>query len=253
MTSFENRIREIVGDRAHGSSTLAAMIVEAFRGKGNPPPDPSQVTWGLQQLRQVDPSMVVIHHLLDELEACGDHNILEALDHYDEQWRDIDRKLAGHLLRQSNWDNGRLLTHSHSGILLSVIRHLHEASPSLEVWQTISEPGGEGRLQYQALTKAGITCHLVTDEQALSEAPQMDAALFGVDQYSDREWVNKRGTANLVTAIVAAGKPVYVLGDSRKRVDRATGTGELFESIPFCNGVHLVTESGVAPARITSR
>lgn len=44
----------------------------------------------------------------------------------------------------------------------------------------------------------------------------MDAALFGVDQYNDQALVNKRGTGVLADAMLTAGKPVFVLGDSRK-------------------------------------
>lgn len=252
MTTFEKRIQEIINDRAHGSSTLASKIVQALSGYGGEQPDRQQLKWALKSLRQVDKSMVVVHHLLDELEARGYKAVPETLEHYDQQWRDIDQKLASHLLRQRNWDSSQILTHSHSGVLLSVICRLHEFSPSIEVWQTLSAPGGEGRLQYQALQREGIQSHLVTDEQALARAPDMDAALFGVDQYNDQALVNKRGTGVLADAMLTAGKPVFVLGDSRKRVDRLSWTSDLFESVPFREGIYLVTETGLLPAFITS-
>lgn len=252
MTTFENRIHEIIDDREHGSSTLVGMIVQALRGDDRQPPDSQQVEWALQALRQVDASMVVVHHLLDELEARDGKTLAGALDHYERQWRDIDRHLATRLLRQHDWDNCRILTHSHSGVLLAVIRRLQASSPSLEVWQSHSLPGGEGRLQYQALQRSGIQCHLVPDEQALSLAPDMDAALFGVDQYDDLAIVNKRGTGDLIEAMLAAGRPVFILGDSRKRVDQLAYSSELFERIPFRKGVYLVTENGIAPAGKTT-
>ncbi|MGM0569247.1 hypothetical protein [Marinobacter sp.] len=245
MTTFENRIHEIINDREHGSSTLVKMIVAALRGNHGLQPDRQQVAWALQTLRQVDESMVVVHHLLDELEARGEQSLHAALERYERRWRNIDRQLAGHLLRFRQWDDGRVLTHSHSGMLLAVIRRLHERSPSLEVWQTRSEPGGEGRLQHRALQKAGIRCHLVADKQALALAPDMDGALFGVDQYNDQAMVNKRGTGALTDAMLSAGKPVFVIGDTRKRVDRLTWSSDLFECIPLCQGMYLVTEGGI--------
>lgn len=245
MNDFEHHIRSIVNDREHGSSTLVTMILDTLRGRGDRTPDASQARWALAQLRRIDASMVVVHHLLDALGSDPGHALADRLDRYRAQWANVGHQVATQLLRRRDWAHSRLLTHSHSGMLLTVIRQVHQACPSIELWQTRSEPGAEGVMQYQHLQEAGVDCHLISDEQAVARAPVMDAAWLGVDQYNSDCFVNKRGSAAITDAMLAAGKPVYVLGDSRKRVHRLKYSTRLFESIPLRTGMFLVTEGGV--------
>ncbi|MFW5824212.1 MAG: hypothetical protein ACOCVV_04535 [Marinobacter sp.] len=248
MATFEDRIRNIVNDREHGSSTLVAMILDVLRGVSCPAPDKRQVRWALAELRRIDPSMVVVHHLLENLGGDPGPDFPQQLDRYEARWSGVDRQVALHLLGARDWSHARVLTHSHSGTLLSVIRQVHRACPSLTVVQTRSEPGSEGVLQYQRLSDDDVPCQLVTDGEALAMAGTVDAAWFGVDQYNSEHFVNKRGSGALTNALLGAGKPVFILGDSRKRVRRLNYSAALFEAVPLQRGILLVTEDGVQPA-----
>lgn len=245
MVDFEQRIQNIVSDREHGSSTLVTMIVQALRGESCPPPDARQVRWALGELRRIDPSMVVVHHLLDTLGSDPGDDLPGRIARYQSQWSDVDRRIAGHLLGHRDWAGACILTHSHSGMLLSVIRQAHRLHPSIRILQTRSEPGGEGVLQHRALQKDGVPGELLTDEEAVATAPSLDAGWFGVDQYSGEHFVNKLGSGALTRALLSADKPVYVLGDTRKRVSRLRYSERLFEAVPLERGIHLVTEKGV--------
>lgn len=245
MVNFEHRIQDIVRDREHGSSTLVNRIVQALRGESSPRPDARQVRWALDELRRIDPSMVVVHHLLDTLGSDPGDDLTGRIDRYQRQWSDVDQRIAGHLLAHRDWAGARILTHSHSGMLLSIIRQAHRLYPSIRIFQTRSEPGGEGVLQHRALQKEGVACELLTDEEAAATAPSLDAGWFGVDQYSGEHFVNKLGTGVLTRALLSAHKPVYVLGDTRKRVEHPEYSETLFEAVPLERGIHLITERGV--------
>lgn len=247
MDRFTERINTIIADREHGSSTLVQWIIDALADRGPDTPSLAQRRWALEALRTIDHSMVVVHHLLDTLGTEPGDDFQARLDDYVHRWSDIPTRVARQLLSLGDWKGARVLLHSHSGMLLSAIEQVHQAEPTIRFCQTRSLPGGEGTTQHRFLQDRGIACELVNDGDVARLAPSLYAAWLGVDQYDDRCFVNKVGSRRIARALLAAGKPVYVLGDSRKRVRQVAYSGELFEAVPFAEGLHLVTEDGVQP------
>ncbi|MFL1405289.1 hypothetical protein ACJO2E_08100 [Marinobacter sp. M1N3S26] len=247
MDRFTERINTIITDREHGSSTLVQWIIDALGDRGDNTPSRAQRRWALKELRNIDCSMVVVHHLLDTLGTEPGDDFQARLDDYVHRWSDIPARVARQLLSLGDWNGARVLLHSHSGMLLSAIEQAHQAAPTICFCQTRSLPGDEGATQHRFLTDRGIACDLVNDESIASLVPSLDAAWLGVDQYDDHCFVNKVGSGRIARTLLAAGKPVYVLGDSRKRVRQVAHSGELFEAVPFTEGLHLVTEDGVQP------
>lgn len=248
MAAFEERIQAIVADREHGSSTLLQWILDALGGEDGPSPSRSQQRWALRELRGIDRSMVVVHHLLDALGTDPGNDLPLRVREYARQWSDMPARVARQLLSVRDWSNTRVLLHSHSGMLLSAIEHVHNSVPGIRFWQTRSLPGGEGVTQHRLLQDRGITCTLVDDEAVPAIAPSLEAAWLGVDQFDAECFVNKVGSRQLARAITDAARPVFVLGDSRKQVQQVQYWTALFESVPFRRGIHLVTETGVRPA-----
>ena len=68
IRTFEQQIADIVLNRESGSSQLVKLIQDAFHGIEHSAPDEQQLSWAMKQLRLIDRSMVVVHHLLNTLE-----------------------------------------------------------------------------------------------------------------------------------------------------------------------------------------
>lgn len=248
MDTFEDRIHRIVADREHGSSTLVQMIIDALAEADGHCPTPSQQRWALRELKRIDHSMVVVHHLLDTLGTEPGDNLAARVRQYAQQWSGVASRITRHLLDYHDWTDAQILLHSHSGLLLKAATEVCREVPGIGFWQTRSEPGGEGVSQYRELRRRGIPCSLLSDEAAVDAAATFDAAWLGVDQYDSSAFVNKVGSRRITGALVVSGKEVLVLGDSRKRVGQLDYSGHLFEAVPFMDGVRLVTEGGVSPA-----
>lgn len=242
--SFEDRIRAIANDREHGSSVLVDRICAEFRALQSEENAEHRLRWAFHQLRQIDASMVVVHHLLDTLEPHVGSDFFAELAAYESRWQHIDQAIADKLLAHRDFSGNTLITHSHSGILARVIRLLAGRVKGLQVCQTRSEPGGEGELQYRELQKAGLDVRLVNDADLPELASETDTAFLGTDQYNNDYFVNKIGSRRIVESMQALGKPTFVLGDSRKKVEDLKFSTNLFEKTPFGAGVILVTESG---------
>jgi translation initiation factor 2B subunit (eIF-2B alpha/beta/delta family) len=84
---------------------------------------------------------------------------------------------------------------------------------------------------------------MVEDDRIVPVVSAIDAVWLGVDQYTDTAFVNKVGSRTIVEACTRHNIPVFVLGDSRKRVATLAYTDTLFERVPFTSVVQLITEA----------
>lgn len=240
IMTFEQQLNDIVADRESGSSQLVARIQEAFHSLEDNNPDEHQLRWAFTQLRQIDHSMAVVHHLIDALEPEVGPGFFQALQEYQRHWEELPNRVAAELMQVRNWSNSNILLHSRSGMLLEAVKQIGERYDDLIVWQTRSEPGGEGVAQYRDLQKLNVAVHLVEDDQVPELVARTDAAWLGVDQYNEKAFVNKLGSKHITHEMSSAGKTTFVLGDPRKRVERLNFSTELFEAVPFCPDTVLV-------------
>lgn len=244
---FEQQIIDIVADRESGSTQLVDRIQKAFHGLEDNHLDERQLRWAFGKLRHIDRSMVVVHHLLDTLELAIGPEFFGSLRAYERRWADLPRRVAVRLIERRNWHDRHVLVHSRSGMLLEAIRRVAEHCGGLNVWQTRSEPGGEGVAQYRELQGVGVTVQLVEDTQVEALTASMDAAWLGVDQYNEEVFVNKIGSKRLAEAMSHAGKTTFVLGDPRKRVGTPSFSTALFEAVPFTPEIDLIEGGNDGP------
>jgi|GEM_PF-1013479 len=246
--TFKQQITDIVADRESGSSQLVARIQDAFHGIENNAPDIEQLRWAFRQLRQIDRSMAVVHHLLNTLEPALGPTFFRSLNDYQQHWADLPRRVAAQLIQARNWRDSNILVHSRSGMLQETVTRINAHYGGLIIWQTRSEPGGEGVAQHQDLQRLNVAAHLVEDDQVAQLAASMDAAWLGVDQYNDDRFVNKVGSKQITNAMGRAGKTTFVLGDPRKRVDALNFSTTLFETVPFSRDTCLINGDTDPPA-----
>lgn len=243
--AFEQRIEQIVADRQHGSSWLAAEICAAFLSLKGTGDYRQRVHWALSRLRNVDTSMAVVHHLIGSLNPIVDGDFFAGLDRYQQRWANVHLPITHVLLQSWNFSSAPILLHSHSGLVQQVIGELLRLLENLNVVQTRSMPGAEGEIQARQLREGGVPVQLIDDDQVAAFAANCQAAILGVDQFTAERFVNKVGSGLITDTLSSLGKPVFVVGDSRKRVSTLHFSSSLFEAVPFGACARLVTEQGI--------
>lgn len=168
MDTFQLQIQKFVNDETHGSSYLLKEIIKAFTKHQ---PDTDEIRWAFKELKQINPTMVIIHHFLRTLEPKIDTNFQDHLQEYINQWQDVEERIATNLARILPKKELNVLTHSHSGMIIRVLGILQECSFHLNVWQTESFPGGEGKKQAECLSNFGFNVSILSDDQVKETCP----------------------------------------------------------------------------------
>ena len=245
MTTLESKIESIVLDRTHGSSVLLEHIIQSLT---DPRLTKEELQWAFERLETIDPSMVIIHHFIREMKPKIDRNFQKQLHQYDKKWHNVEGRIADsvteRLHRQKLW----ILTHSYSGTVIGILKILMLKGYELRVIQTESYPGGEGVNQAMDLKHLGISVQLVKDDNMRSYIMDVDAVLLGMDQYDRSSFVNKQGSKRIVETAERFDIPVFVLGDSRKKVPVVSTSGSsFFERVRLKNNINLITEKSGRP------
>jgi translation initiation factor eIF-2B subunit delta len=114
-------------------------------------------------------------------------------------------------------DGDRVITHSFSSAVLSILRHAYGAGKRFKVFLTESTPDYEGIALAQELEKVEIEFEVITDAQLGLFARRSTIALVGADTITrDGAVVNKAGTYLLALACHDSGVPFYASAESFK-------------------------------------
>lgn len=240
MGGFLHRIKQLSADHESGSGKILADIIRALLAYTY---SKNELLQAFGILKTIDPAMVVVHHLLQELEPAIDSDFREKVRQYQERWSGIEAKVAANLINHLPTGSGRVITHSNSSMVQAVLKILATRGFTFHVLQTTSYPGGEGKLQADSLSRAGLAVTLINDDDIKEQMAAAEACLLGVDQYDQAGFVNKVGSTAMVEAACKAAVPVFVLGDARKQVNQITMApiGSLFEYVPWQKGIRLLT------------
>ncbi len=239
---FKDQIQKLVDNRKLGSSSLLHKIIDCLWT--NREIDSGSLNSGLEKLTSIDKSMVVIHHLLNFIQQ-DNVELEEVLNHYMTKWGDVDKQLTQRFGAFVDLKGKSILTHSNSGQVTICLFSMYEEGKEFFVYQTESEPGGEGKHQANRFMQKGITTRIVKDGHVKEILDKVDICILGCDHFSEKEFVNKVGSKMIVDICLKKGIEIYILGDSRKRVESSFSTKSIFEKVEFRSGVHLVSETEI--------
>jgi len=240
MSGLKKKINLIKNDHSHGSSILLQKIIEVFILSKY---STDEMRLAFSELRQIDTSMVVIHHFLNELEPEISRDFQAQVQQYINKWENVNYKITMNLKDYLPGNSLTILAHSHSGVIIEVVKNLMKSGYSIKVIQTESLPGGEGKIQATALRQLGLDISIIEDESIIHSMAAVDCVFLGVDQYDDDSFVNKIGSKHIVETANQFNILMFILGDTRKQVKQTkTIPGGLFEKVLIKNNVRIITE-----------
>jgi translation initiation factor 2B subunit (eIF-2B alpha/beta/delta family) len=185
--------------------------------------DPATFISYIEQIRHRMEMFTVVRHFCEELILT--HNIsvrnypanyLEFIHEYKEFWERAPQLLKNNLVRLANLKNTTVMLHSNSGTVSEVFRLLSKEGYAIQVFQTLSAPAEEGRIQAIELANMGFRVKLIPDALAAEMMRKTDFLILAADQVREDVIINKTGSQQMVLAANEFGVPVFVLTESRK-------------------------------------
>jgi len=137
------------------------------------------------------------------------------------------------------------LLHSNSSTIKNLFNSLKNTNYKIQtIYQTISNPGGEGKIQADFLESIGYTVKIIDESNLSNYVDYIDIAIFGSDAVCKNSYfINKIKTKKISETLQKAKKTTIVISDKNKMIKPSSTNYlfdiTLFEKIP-CN---LITKT----------
>ncbi len=170
-----------------------------------------------------------LRDVLSDSKRVSGEELGRRVTEYLQRWDYVQQRASENFLKNVSPAGKQILLHSNSSAIHNLFALLSSEKIFPEVWQSVSSPAGEGVKQAQALLRMGFRVHLFHEDAVSKFMDRVDMAVFGADLLWNDGFLNKIGTYLLALMCRRFGKPVYVLAESRKKVDAAQTGKERFE------------------------
>ncbi len=244
--SFEIKIRELISDNYSGSAAILEKIIRSIQTYINSKEvNQEYLRENLEKVTNHFPDLAVLHHFMQQFYDLLDDAVTGAwnnektinrigqfLASYTRQWDDSIGQAAERMERLVQFQGKKVLLHSNSSSIHILFEHLATHNIFPPVYQTMSGPVFEGKLQARALSDLGCKVHFINEAAIGRFIHEIDFAVMGADNVFTDGFTNKIGTYPIALVCREAGKPFYVICDSRKRspLDFRSRVTAIFES-----------------------
>ncbi len=235
--SFHAAILKICADTENGSSVLLHNYLDTLKEFS---PSTEDLKWSAEEIRKISREMIILHHIADWAQSLSGKDIRKSIVKYEKKWSRLADVHFINLLRHQQKRNIRVLIHSASGSVFKLLIKMREEGMVVKVYQTESEPEGEGIIQFNSLKEEGFGVELVYESSIPRYLEQADYVLLGMDSYDDYFFVNKKGSLEICDQAKIYNTPVFLLYDSRKYISKCYVERSAFEVVPFTPIVTMI-------------
>ena len=216
----------IAADNQSGSTGILRRVQEALSAElrsGMLPDENTLIEFCRLVLKQF-PDFPVVHHFLNEFclayenltpKKDSDDHLINAVKTYQNHWQGAVDSITEQFFEIDPFPTS-ILFHSNSTVLHALGRKLSKMRPHFPVYQTISRPAGEGKIQAGVFYDAGLDVTVLEDMNAATCLNSVSAIVTGADLIDETRFKNKIGTYFQAVAAREFEIPVYVLSDRRK-------------------------------------
>lgn len=243
--SFELKIKELMADNYSGSAAVLDKLIKSILTYINSREvDTKYLRENLEKVAVSFPDLAVLHHFMQHffefLDRIDEHALPNArirsrieffIAEYSREWDESIDLAAEKMARLVQFYDKRILLHSNSSSIHILFEHLAVRKIFPSVYQTMSGPVFEGKIQAGVLADLGCVVHFINEAAIGRFINEIDFAVVGADTVFNDGFTNKVGTYPIALVCKEAHKPLYVICDSRKRspVNYSSRTNALFE------------------------
>lgn len=243
--SFEVKIKELIADNYSGSAAILDKLIRSVQTYINSREiDTTYLRENLEKVARSFPDLAVLHHFLQHFYDFLEHIDEQALSNtrkktrieffiaeYTRVWEESIDLAAEKMARLVQFYGKKILLHSNSSSIHILFRHLTYRKIYPSIYQTMSGPVYEGKIQAGVLADLGCTVHFINEAAVGRFINEIDFAVVGADNVFSDGFTNKVGTYPIALVCKEAQKPLYVICDSRKRspVDYKSRINAMYE------------------------
>lgn len=243
--SFELKIKELIADNYSGSAAILDKLIKSIQIYINSRDiDTAFLRENLERVSKSFPDLAVLHHFMQHffefLDHIDEHVTLNAkkksrieffIAEYTREWDDSIDFAAEKMARLVQFYGKKILLHSNSSSIHILFKHLAMRKIFPSIYQTMSGPVFEGKIQAAVLADYGCTVHFINEAAIGKFINEIDFAVVGADNVFNDGFTNKVGTYPIALVCKEYQKPFYVICDSRKRspVDYSSRANAMFE------------------------
>jgi translation initiation factor 2B subunit (eIF-2B alpha/beta/delta family) len=216
---------DIINDNRSGSVQIVNNLIKEIRIllQQPEPPDAAFIN-DLKEVLYHHRGMLVLFHFINEFfqkidEDFSGEQLLEFLNQYENKWNDVNKEIVKNVLRKNEFNRKRILLHSNSSTVLELFKEFYIKDIHPEVYQTVSYPIEEGKLQAEEISNTGIQVNVIADGAAAEIIQDIDYFICGADAILKDTFVNRSGTFLYALACENFNKEFFILTDSRKIIN----------------------------------
>jgi translation initiation factor 2B subunit (eIF-2B alpha/beta/delta family) len=218
--SWQAKLEHLLRDRRSGSLHLLGRTVHLCAEIAHAGAAPEHLVAVVERLQQAHPAMALLWNLgqrLREQAAQGATvaELVQSAQRFAEEVAESARQAVESVARELP-SGASVLTHSAGTQLYELLRRLRELGKQIELFCTLSLPGGEGATLARTARRLGMQVCLVCDLQAYGVLKQVQLLLLGADALCLDGLVHKVGSAPLAYLAWMEHRPVWVLACSQK-------------------------------------
>jgi len=219
------KLDDIIADKTSGSNTILEKTILALISglQKDKNLDLKFIISELKRLFIHHPNFAVLFHFINsfflELERNETKSeLLKFIADYRVKWSSGLHLACQNMISHERFVGKKILLHSNSSAIHLLFQMIRDRKSSVVIYQTLSGPGEEGRVQAEILSRLGFEVKFIQENAAANFMNELDLVIFGADWITENYFVNKAGTFQLSLLFNHYNKPVYVVADSRKMI-----------------------------------
>lgn len=180
---------------------------------------------GLRTVIAEKPNITSVNHYINHFLLKIDPEnqpivIKELLEVFHERWKNVDRKTAEVASQTFDFENKTIVLFGNDINIQSLIDLMNVKQQKINLIQLITNQDKFGKEQAAAIAAKGIAVIAIDSAGFGKILPEIDAILLGCDIIMHESFITNVGAHLIVAAAKTYKKPVFVLADSRKILNK---------------------------------
>jgi translation initiation factor 2B subunit (eIF-2B alpha/beta/delta family) len=219
----ENKLVESVNSMQQAAKTTSSLISLISDNKVSL--SVRDMLKGLRTILTEKPNIASVNHFINHFLLQIDPEnqpivIKELLEVFHERWKHVDRKTAEVANSLFDFEHKTIILHGKDMAVQSLIELMQVNQKKVNIIQLISTSDEHSKEQASNLATLGIPVKTIESAAAGKYLAQADAVLMGCEIVMHERFIVRSGAHVLCAAARHYNKPVFVLADSRKILNK---------------------------------